>query len=142
MAASHSLTAEQIEHLTQIAVEARENAYPPFSGFKVGAALLATEQRIFPGVNVENSSYGLTICAERTAACSAVAAGVKKGEVIAVAVAAEGGATPCGACRQFLYEFGDDIAIFVVDTEGNAPLRELSIASLLPEAFRFEGPGK
>ena len=101
-----------IPALVAAALEARRQAYAPYSKFAVGAALLTSTGRIFPGCNVENTSYGLTICAERTAACSAVAAGER--EFTAIAVALSGGGTPCGACRQFLAEFNPALPVFLI----------------------------
>ena len=132
-------TREQIDELIAAAVEVRENAYAPYSKFHVGAAILSNDGRVFRGVNVENSSYGLTICAERTAASSAVASGSKS--FVAIAIATQGGHSPCGACRQFLIEFGDDLEIVLVDTEEQRPPRRTSITTLQPDAFRFPSGG-
>ena len=90
-----SLDAQQ---LVQAAIEARERAYAKYSTFRVGAALITAERRVFVGCNVENASYGLTICAERVAVTNAISAG--QTEFSAIAVASRGGVTPCGACRQ------------------------------------------
>ncbi len=96
----------QWDGLLQAAWKAREMAYAPYSNFKVGAALLSPDGRIFIGCNVENISYGLTICAERVAIGSAVAEGVRKFLAVAVVADTEVPISPCGACRQVLAEFG------------------------------------
>ena len=131
------MTGQQEQHpsLVAAAVLARVNAYAPYSGFKVGAAILADDGRLFTGVNVENSSYGLTICAERTAAASAIAAGVRRFQ--AIAVASTGAASPCGACRQFLSEWGTELLVLLVDTETDEVKQHATIAELLPCTFRL-----
>lgn len=128
-------TQEQIDELVQAALEVRAKAYAPFSKFYVGAAILDNEGRVFSGVNVENSSYGLTICAERTAAGTAVTAGAK--EFVAVAVATPGAAAPCGACRQFLYEFGPQCTVLLVDSETGEVKRAATLDEFLPNGFRL-----
>ena len=95
---------ENFEKLVSAAIVARKNAYAPYSNFQVGAALLTADQTIFTGCNVENASYGLAICAERTAICKAVSEGQQEFQAIAIATVPL--ATPCGACRQFIVEFG------------------------------------
>ena len=104
---------QDFENLIQAALEVREQAYAPYSNFLVGAALQTDDGSVFVGCNVENASYGLAICAERNAITTAVAAGKQK--FIAIAVAASPLASPCGACRQFIFEFGTDIQIISVD---------------------------
>lgn len=116
------------------AVAIMPNAYAPFSKFKVGAALLTTTGAVFTGVNVENSSFGGTICAERTAATKAVSEGFKEFEAIAI-VSSEGTAWPCGICRQFLYEFSPSMKIISGPDEDNLKVYELT--DLLPEGFRL-----
>jgi len=113
-----------------------KNAYAPFSNFRVGAAILTSRGDVFAGCNVENSSYGMTNCAERTAIFSAVAAKGPKLEIVAVAVTnAQGVAcSPCGACRQVIYEFGPEAVVFYQDANGDA---ENTITELLPEGFRL-----
>src|SRR5688572_3369116 len=93
--------------LISAAISARLQAYAPYSNFQVGAALLGKDGSIFTGCNVENLSYGLTICAERNAICAAVAAGVREFEAIAIVADTREPVSPCGACRQVMAEFGD-----------------------------------
>lgn len=125
------------ERLLGAARKAMENAYAPFSNFRVGAAVLTSEGDIFSGCNVENSSYGMTNCAERTAIFSAVAAKGPKLEIRAAAVTnAQGVAcSPCGACRQVIYEFGPDAVVFY---QGKKGYKESHITELLPEGFRLK----
>jgi cytidine deaminase len=120
------------------ALEARSRAYAPYSKFAVGAALLASSGRVYTGVNVENASYGLTICAERVAISAAVAAGERS--FAWLAIASPGGAAPCGACRQFAAEFVGDLPITLVDASGNAPPKETRLGQLLPGRFEFAPP--
>jgi cytidine deaminase len=124
------------EELIRAALDAQNRAYCPYSDFPVGAALRTASGTIYQGVNVENASYGLTICAERVAASAAVAAGER--ELMAIAVASRGGVTPCGACRQFLAEFNPDLPIILIDSVQQTMVRETTLAILLPS--RFEGP--
>lgn len=124
------------DELIRLALEAQRRAYCPYSDFPVGAALRAASGRIYQGVNVENASYGLTICAERVAAGAAVAAGER--EFMAIAVASRGGVTPCGACRQFLAEFNPDLPIVMVDSLDTTAVSDTTLDVLLPG--RFEGP--
>ena len=119
------------EDLIAKAMEAREKAHAPYSRFDVGAALLARSGRVYTGCNVENASYGLSICAERTAVFKAVSEGERNFE--AIAVVTEKGVTPCGACRQVLLEFGEDIQVIVANGAGE--YRVFTLRELLPEAF-------
>jgi cytidine deaminase len=123
--------------LVQAALSKRLQAYAPYSKFLVGAAVLTEDGSVFTGTNVENASYGLTICAERVAAAAAVAAGHRK--LKAVAVATAGGASPCGACRQFLAEFGGSMDVLLVDAELPEKVKQMSLADLLPEQFELSG---
>lgn len=117
--------------LVEAARQASRHAYAPYSGCSVGAAVLAEDGRIFAGANVENASYGMTICAERSAVAAAVSVGVRRLE--AVAVCSDNSWMPCGACRQVLSEFADDLLVLVCDGEG---LRhETSLRALLPDRF-------
>jgi cytidine deaminase len=116
-----------------VARDARDRAYAPYSGFNVGAALLAGDGQVFAGANVENASYGLSMCAERTAAFHAVAEGVR--EIVAVAVVASNDepSWPCGACRQVLHEFGPEAMVISEGLGGRREERRLD--HLLPDAF-------
>jgi len=114
------------------AAGARQQAYAPYSKYAVGAALLADNGEIFTGCNVENASYGLTICAERNAVFAAVAAGQVKFEKIALSLAGAG--TPCGACRQVLNEFAPELVILSGDESGRL-LGRYVLSELLPCAF-------
>ena len=120
-----------IVELLRVADQAQKMAYAPYSGFAVGAALLAADGAIYAGCNVENASYGLTICAERNAIAHAVLCGAR--QFTAVAVVTDNGVTPCGACRQVLAEFGPRMTVIVADTRGNQQV--YSLAELLPDAF-------
>src|SRR5271163_2154616 len=118
------------------AVKAMKNAYAPYSKFRVGATVLLANGKIFSGCNVENASYGLSNCAERTAIFSAVAELGPKIEIRAVSVVNDHGVpcSPCGACRQVIYEFGPDATIFFPGAKGP---KEAHITELLPEGFRL-----
>jgi len=120
------------EDLIALALEARKKAYVPYSHFPVGAALLAESGQVYTGCNVENASYGLSICAERVALFKAVAAGERQFE--AIAVVTETMATPCGSCRQVLAEFGEgELQIIVADPEGQMEI--YTLGELLPASF-------
>ena len=121
------------ERLIDAAVRVRANAHAPYSHFQVGAALLTASGDVFGGCNVENASYGLTICAERAAVSATVAAGHK--QIRAVAVATAGGHSPCGACRQVLSEFGPAMDVLLVDADEPQKVRRTSLDKLLPEQF-------
>jgi cytidine deaminase len=121
-----------IQELIERAREARTRAYAPYSEYPVGAALLSSAGQIFEGANVENAAYGSTMCAERIAAFTAVTSGERVFEVIAVVT--ENGGAPCGACRQVLSEFGEDLLVIVADAEGKIHL-ETKLKDLLPHAF-------
>ena len=117
------------------AKKAAENAYAPFSNFRVGAALLTQRGDVYLGVDVENSSYGATICAERAAVISAVTAGDREFAKIAI-VANEQKVMPCGICRQFLYEFAPHLKIITGNSEDELEIYEL--CEMLPYGFRIE----
>jgi cytidine deaminase len=126
---------------------AREHAYAPYSGFHVGAALLAEDGRIFTGVNVENASYGLTTCAERSAVVAAMSQGIRAFTAIAVTGPHDrAGTPPCGSCRQILHEINPRLLVVTPGTEGEPVITPLT--ELLPGAFGGEqltgersGPG-
>jgi cytidine deaminase len=119
------------------AQKAMKNAHAPYSKFRVGAAILLSNGKIFQGCNVENASYGMTICAERGAIFSAVAQLGPKIEICAVMVVNDHGVpcSPCGACRQVIYEFGPDATIFFRGANGP---KQAHITELLPEGFRLQ----
>jgi cytidine deaminase len=124
------------KRLLQRAKQAMKHAYAPYSKFHVGAAILLSNGKIFSGCNVENASYGLSNCAERTAIFSAVAELGPKIEIRAVSVVDDHGVpcSPCGACRQVIYEFGPDATVFFQGAEGP---KQAHITELLPEGFRL-----
>jgi cytidine deaminase len=122
--------------LIRSALDAQKRAFCPYSNFPVGAALQTASGRVYQGVNVENASFGLTLCAERVAASAAVANGYK--EFIAIAVASRGGVSPCGACRQFLAEFAPNLPIVMVDSLRPSEIHYATLDQLLPG--RFLGP--
>lgn len=105
--------------LIETAIEFRNRAYAPYSGFKVGAAVEGASGKIYGGCNIENTSYGLTICAERAAVARAVAEGEREIKSVAVATSDKKLSMPCGACRQVIIEFGKGADIFCTDPEGN-----------------------
>jgi cytidine deaminase len=121
--------------LGDAARQVRANAHAPYSRFQVGAAVLTATGEVFAGCNVENASYGLTMCAERVAVGAAVAAGHK--QIAAIAVATAGGHSPCGACRQVLSEFGPAMEILLVDADDPTQVRTISLDKLLPEQFKL-----
>lgn len=129
------------ERLLRSARKGMKNAYAPFSNFRVGAAILTSKGQVFVGCNVENSSYGMTNCAERTAIFSAIAKDGPELEIRAIAVVAANEidhgvpCSPCGACRQVIYEFGPRALVFYQGAKG--PKQSL-IADLLPEGFRLK----
>lgn len=127
--------------LYEMAEEARKNAYAPYSGFRVGAALLAADGRVFTGVNVENSSFGASVCAERTAIVKAVSEGAREFDAIAVS-AGEKAAVPCGICRQFMAEFAPGLRVITGPAEREAGLQVRCLSDLLPDAFMFEDGGQ
>lgn len=126
------MTAEQEKEAVAAALAGRQRAHAPYSQFLVGAGLVTRSGAIFSGCNVENASYGLTICAERVAVGAAVAAGEKV--ISGLVVALEQGGAPCGACRQVLREFGADFPIVMVDPTGSV-FQRTRLAELLPFSF-------
>lgn len=120
------------EELVRRAQAARERAYAPYSKFHVGAALRAKDGTVFEGVNVENASYGVGLCAERSAVVSAVSAGYRDFDAIAIAGPPETPTVPCGACRQFLNEFNPQLTVFYTAPGG---AQKTTLDQLLPRAF-------
>jgi len=132
-----TVSAAMRQKLEQAAAKVMKNAHAPYSNFHVGAAILLTNGKMFSGCNVENASYGMTNCAERTAIFSAVAQCGPKIEIRAVAVTNDHGlgCSPCGACRQVIYEFGPDATVFF---QGKNGPKQAHITELLPEGFRLQ----
>lgn len=123
-----------MKKLIRMAIEARKSAYAPYSKFKVGAALETTDGTIFTGCNVENASYGVACCAERTALFKAVSEGVTEFVRIAVIADTAKPCPPCGICRQALFEFSPNIEVVMANTKGKTKTMKLS--ALLPHGFR------
>ena len=128
-----SLNEEAKKDLIKKALEVRENAYAPYSTYQVGAALRTKKGNVYTGANVENAAYSVTMCAERAAVFSAIAAGEREFDVLVVAT--RNGGTPCGSCRQVLSEYGLDIQVLIVDEAGDIK-QETTVRDLLPSAFR------
>jgi cytidine deaminase len=126
------ITQAQRSELVARASEARQNAYAPYSNYRVGAALLAESGEVYTGVNVENAVYPTGTCAERTAIFKAVSEGERT--FTAIAVVTENGGTPCGSCRQMLAEFGLDTLVLIADAGGRV-VSETNVRALLPQAF-------
>jgi cytidine deaminase len=122
-----------MDALIEAALGARENAHAPFSNFKVGAALEDETGRIHTGCNVENATYGLTVCAERVAVFKAISEGARQFRRIAVAADTDALAPPCGACRQILWEFCGDIEVTLANARGKT--ETLRLRNLLPRPF-------
>ena len=127
------MSPQTAEALVAEARSARANAYAPYSRFAVGAALLCESGRVYSGANVENASYGLTICAERAAAFAAASAGERRFLALAVATDAPSPTPPCGACRQVLREFAEDLSIYLAGAA--AAIETQTLAALLPHPF-------
>jgi cytidine deaminase len=125
------------EELISQAQAARGRAYAPYSGYKVGAALLGKSGRVYTGSNVENAVYPLCTCAERVAVVKAVSEGERAFD--ALAVATENGGAPCGSCRQILREFGEETVVLIADATGAC--RETTVAELLPDSFSAKNLG-
>jgi cytidine deaminase len=133
MSGSEVLHDVQRDDLIDAARAARENAHAPFSKFRVGAAVRAASGRVFTGCNVENATYGLTLCAERVAVFKAVSEGERKFESVAVVADTDRLTPPCGACRQILWEFCGDAEIVLANLQGKVEIRQMK--QLFPEPF-------
>jgi len=126
------------EQLVKHAVEAATNAYNPYSKFSVGAALLAKNGELFVGANIENVSYGLTICAERSAFCTAITAGCREFEAIAIVASSDTPPLPCGACRQVMAEFCDGkFEVVLASINNSEKIKVYSLDDLLPHQFEM-----
>lgn len=126
--------------LINLAIKAKQNAHVPYSNFKVGAALLSKSGKVYTGCNVECSSYGISLCAERTALVKAISEGEKEFEAIAVVGGKENEltyTTPCGACRQFLSDFGDFRVIMAYEENEEIKSKTYTVKELLPESFEL-----
>lgn len=128
----HKLTDKERKSLINLANQARQNAYVPYSNYPVGAAVKTKSGRIFTGANVENAAYPVTMCAERIAIFKAVTEGER--EYVAIAVVTDNGGSPCGSCRQVLAEFGLDTIVLIANGQGNL-VQEMTVNDLLPDAF-------
>jgi cytidine deaminase len=124
------------EDLIKLALKTKENAYAPYSNFKVGVSLVCFDGKIFTGCNVENISYGLTVCAEQVAAGKAISEGCREFKALVVVSDEEDFCTPCGRCRQFLYEFNPDLLVVSVNSKGEE--KSWILRDLLPEAFKLD----
>jgi cytidine deaminase len=124
-----------MSELARLAIAAREKAFAPYSGFLVGAAVETLDGAVYTGCNIENASYGLTVCAERVAIWKAISEGVPPGAFRAIAIAADSPhpTPPCGACRQILAEFAPQATVTLINLQGVT--REFTVAELLPESF-------
>lgn len=119
--------------LVELAIKAKENAYVPYSNFRVGAALLTKNGKVYTGCNIENASFGATNCAERTAIFKAVSEGEREFEAIAINADTDEMTFPCGICRQVIIEFSRDMKLYISNKSGE--YKEFSIGELLPGAF-------
>ncbi|MBD3293682.1 MAG: cytidine deaminase [Armatimonadia bacterium] len=126
------LHSEATEQLVAAARRARERAYSPYSNFAVGAAVMCADGRLFEGCNIENASFGLTICAERSALFAAVSAGCRQIDAIAIAGPGEEPLSPCGACRQVMLELAPDATVILAGADRH---RTRTVRELLPDAF-------
>jgi len=135
--AKNNISNKQNQSLLRAARKAMQHAYAPYSQFRVGAALLTSKGKVFTGCNVENASYGLTNCAERTAIFAAIAQSEPGLNIRAIAVVNDQGVpcSPCGACRQVIYEFGPDATVLFQSLKG---WKTSHITELLPEGFRLK----
>lgn len=135
--AKKNVSVKQNQRLLAAARKAMKHAYAPYSQFKVGAAMVTSKGKVFSGCNVENASYGLSNCAERTAIFAAIAESGPELDIRAIAVVNDQGVpcSPCGACRQVIYEFGPNATVYFQSSTG---WRESHITRLLPEGFRLK----
>ena len=123
------------DRLVEAATRARENALCKYSGFAVGAAIETADGRVFSGCNIENGTFGLTVCAERVAIWKALSEGVRGFRAVAVVTGADAPTPPCGACRQILWEFARDVPVVSATTSGQK--RRWTLSELFPDPFDF-----
>ncbi|MGI6605303.1 MAG: cytidine deaminase [Firmicutes bacterium] len=123
---------DKVENLVAAAYKARERAYAPYSGYQVGAALLTASGRVYSGCNIENAAYGATVCAERVALFKAVSEGERKFTALAVATEGKEAASPCGTCRQVLWELAPELVLYLTGPDG---VQRVTLEELLPRAF-------
>ncbi len=121
----------EVEALIEQARQAQARAYAPYSGYRVGAAVLTADGKVFTGCNVENAVYPLGLCAERVAIFKAVSEGYR--DFQAIAVVTRNGGSPCGSCRQVMHEFAPEMIVFIADEAGE--VRRTTVAELLPDSF-------
>lgn len=133
---NHLITTKTIHNLIASAIEAQKNAYAPYSKFTVGAALLTKDGQIISGANVENASYGATICAERSALCAAVSLGHREFLAIGLVTDCAESAWPCGVCRQVLAEFAPNMPVYSSNAAGDVEM--CTVSELLPKRFAAE----
>jgi cytidine deaminase len=133
MVGNKSIDSESINELIEAAKQVRQNAYASYSCFQVGAALLGSDGRIYTGCNVENASYGLSVCAERVAVFKAVSEGITSFQALVLVADQENLVSPCGACRQVLAEFSLEMPVFMVNLKGKTV--QTSVEKLLPDSF-------
>jgi cytidine deaminase len=122
-----------VDGLAEAAIAARENAHAPFSGFQVGAALESSDGRVFGGCNIENATYGLTLCAERVAVFKALSEGAREFRRIVIAADTQALTPPCGACRQILWEFCGNVEVTLVNLDGKT--ETLRLTDVYPRPF-------
>ena len=133
MSKSHTSNTDEFESLITAAKSARENAHAAYSNFRVGAGLRATSGRIFGGCNVENATYGLTVCAERVAIFKAISEGERGFDAIAVVTDTDALTPPCGACRQLIWEFCGDVPVILANLRGKVEVIRMKV--LFPKPF-------
>lgn len=126
---------KQVEKLIKTAKQASKFAYAPYSKFKVGAAIMSDKGKIYTGVNIENASYGLTVCAERVAIFKAITEGEKKFKAIAIYTNTKNFTAPCGACLQVMQEFNPKLYVILINSKNE--IKQYNLSSLLPHAFKF-----
>lgn len=127
-----------LKRAVELSLQIRKNAHAPYSNFSVGAVVITKSGKIYPGVNVENSSYGGTVCAERIALFNAVTDGNKDIEAVVIASELKGKAVfPCGICRQILADFNPDMEIYLVNSATGLVERKVTLREIFPEHFEF-----